>query len=103
MDTAKLIKSVHVFTQDDVRRSGSRTEWVSKEDFDRVVEELTKWNKVEDVLPKPGYELVNVRCRNKNKEDGIWLEDVCYIDEDTNTWGKRYHTWETILEWRYIY
>ncbi|WP_042370286.1 DUF551 domain-containing protein [Bacteroides neonati] len=56
------------------------------------------WIRVEERLPDPG-KLVNVRCRNKNKEDGIWLCDVCFIDEDTNTWGERHHTWETITHW----
>ncbi|MDD3038844.1 DUF551 domain-containing protein [Bacteroides sp.] len=56
------------------------------------------WISVKERLPNSG-KLVNVRCRNKNKEDGIWLCDVCFIDEDTNTWGERYHTWETITHW----
>lgn len=57
------------------------------------------WISVEDRLPDFKDGLVNVRCKNKNKEDGIWLYDICYIDEDTNTWGKRHHTWETITHW----
>lgn len=36
----KLIDSITVFTQHDVSCSGGLTEWVSKSDFDRVVEEL---------------------------------------------------------------
>lgn len=59
------------------------------------------WISVEERLPNPS-KLVNVRCRNKNKEDGIWLYDVCLIDEDTNTWRERHHTWETITHWSEI-
>lgn len=59
------------------------------------------WRKVSEELP-PVNELVVVRVRNKNKPDGIYLYDVCYIDEGTNSWGDRLHTWEDIIEWKYI-
>ena len=59
------------------------------------------WRKVSEELP-PVNELVAVRVRNKNKPDGIYLYDVCYIDEETNSWGDRYHTWEDIIEWKFI-
>ena len=59
------------------------------------------WREVGEELP-PVNELVIVRVRNKNKPDGIYLYDVCYIDEDTNSWGDRLHTWEDIIEWKFI-
>lgn len=65
-------------------------------------QEAERWRKVEEELPTPKDDLVIVRVRNKNKEDGILLHDICYIDECTNTWGKREHTWEDIIEWRPI-
>ena len=61
----------------------------------------SRWRKVSEELPTVN-ELVVVRVRNKNKPDGIYLYDVCYIDEDTNSWGDRLHTWEDITEWKYI-
>ena len=61
----------------------------------------SRWRKVSEELP-PVNELVIVRVRNKNKPDGIYLYDVCYIDEDTNSWGDRLHTWEDIAEWKPI-
>lgn len=60
-----------------------------------------RWRKVSEELP-PVNELVVVRVRNKNKPDGIYLYDVCYIDDGTNSWGDRLHTWEDIIEWKYI-
>ena len=61
----------------------------------------SRWRKVSEELP-PVNELVIVSVRNKNKPDGVYLYDVCYIDEGTNSWGDRLHTWEDITEWKYI-
>lgn len=44
-ETIKLIESVQVFYLDDIDAT------ILKSDFDRIIEELTKWNKVEDGLP----------------------------------------------------
>lgn len=65
-------------------------------------QESERWRKVEEKLPHFDDGLVLVKVRNKNKENGIFLYDICYIDEETNTWGKRYHTWEDIIEWKPI-
>lgn len=67
----------------------------------RAIVYYHRWRKVSEELP-PANELVVVRVRNKNKPDGIYLYDVCYIDEDTNSWGNRLHTWEDIVEWKPI-
>lgn len=67
----------------------------------RAIVYYHRWRKVSEELP-PANELVVVRVRNKNKPDGIYLYDVCYIDEDTNSWGDRLHTWEDIVEWKPI-
>lgn len=62
--------------------------------------DLTRyWIPVEKGLPSYESGLVIVRVSNKDKESGISLYDVCYIDEETNFWGKRWHTWETITHW----
>jgi hypothetical protein len=45
-------------------------------------------------------ELVLVCVRNKNKEGGIILWDVCAFDGET--WSKRHNTWEDIIGWRPI-
>lgn len=61
-----------------------------------------RWRKVSEELPSHDDGLVVVKVRNKNKEDGIFLYDICYIDEETHTWSERYHTWEDIIEWKPI-
>lgn len=43
--------------------------------------------------------LVWVAVRNKNKEDGILLHDICW--HTGNCWGQRFHTWEEIVYWAY--
>jgi hypothetical protein len=60
-----------------------------------------EWISVKKSLPsvKNGYvdTLVLIRVKNKNKEDGIYLKDVCAFDGEE--WSKRYHTWEDITDW----
>lgn len=67
-------------------------------------QESERWRDVKEELPssKNGFvdELVIVRCRNKNKEDGIWVYDICSFDSES--WSKRNHTWETITHWKPI-
>ena len=58
------------------------------------------WVDAKSELP-PANELVLIRVRNKNKPDGIYLYDVCFVD-DSNEWSDRYHTWEDIVEWKFI-
>ena len=59
------------------------------------------WISVKDKLPscKNGYvdRLVLICVKNKNKPDGIYLQDVCRFDGEE--WSKRFHTWEEILFW----
>ena len=46
-------------------------------------------------LPDAGMEVITV-CRNKNKEDGIWLYDLCYWT------GKEFEgrtNWEDVVKW----
>lgn len=89
-ETKKLIESVTVFTQYDVVCSGGLTEWVGKSDFDRVVEELTKWNKVEECLPD-----INRRLLVKSK---IGIEYLSYYQIN----GKFTSSCK-VAYWRYIY
>ena len=66
--------------------------------------ETERWRDVNEELPssKNGYVdyLVLVRCKNKNKEDGIWVYDMCYFDGIA--WSERCHTWENIVSWKPI-
>jgi hypothetical protein len=57
-----------------------------------------EWFYAKDKLPDPDTE-VWVCVKNKNKQDGIWLHDICWHDGDK--WGKREHTWEDIVLWAY--
>ena len=66
-----------------------------------MIKSFNDWISVKNMLPTPG-ELVLVRVKNKNKQDGIYLYDVCYINEETNTWSRRLHTWEYITDWKII-
>lgn len=60
-----------------------------------------EWISVNDRLPsvKHGYidELVLVCVKNKNKSDGIYLQDVCAFDG--SKWSERINTYETITHW----
>ncbi len=51
---------------------------------------------------KNGYvdNLVLVCVKNKNKDDGILLWDVCAFDGES--WSARSNTWEEIIGWRPI-
>jgi hypothetical protein len=72
--------------------------------FDAGIEFAESVIKIEDEYPsmKNGFidELVLVCVRNKNKEDGIILWDLCSFDGET--WSKRNNTWEIIIGWRPI-
>lgn len=61
-------------------------------------EVLTKWIDVRTKLPDTDREVL-VRCRNKNKPDGIWVYDLCCYYSETG-WENRAYTWEDIVEWR---
>jgi hypothetical protein len=75
-------------------RHGIHQECILKSDFDRVVEELTKWNKVEDKNPQDGE---FVLCKRRSG-----LKSVCvyrsgeYLDSLAGLALE-------IVEWRYIY
>lgn len=64
--------------------------------------ESEEWISVEKELPstKNGYVdcAVLVAVKNKNKEDGIYLQDMCSFDGEQ--WMKRTQTWERITHWR---
>lgn len=59
---------------------------------------VPEWFYAKDKLPDPDTE-VWICVKNKNKQDGIWLHDICWHDGDK--WGKREHTWEDIVLWAY--
>ena len=58
-----------------------------------------RWHKISDGdFPKTTGEYLTV-CRNKNKEDGIFLYEVVYYTGDG--WEERTN-WEDIIAWREI-
>ena len=69
-------------------------DWVLKSDFDRVVEDLTKWNKVEDKLPKEG-ETVLVRGYSRK----IY---ICKYNKSEFIDDSDYLPLVNIIEWKYI-
>ena len=57
------------------------------------------WHNVAEETPtKIGSEVI-VACRNKNKEDGIWLYDLIQCWE--GKWQPR-ENWETPVKWAYV-
>jgi hypothetical protein len=96
----KLIESVKTFnaSDDSVDYILDRTgEFVLRYDFDRVVEELTKWNKVTDCLPgiydpvllKDEYGMEDYGKRIHGSGNNIWASSSGEIGE--------------VIEWKYIY
>lgn len=61
-----------------------------------------RWIPVSEKLPsiKNGCvdRLVLICVKNKNKEDGIYLQDISSFDGES--WSRRINTWEDILFWR---
>lgn len=57
-----------------------------------------RWVRVSERLPM-AEATVWVCVRNKNKEDGILLYDVC--SHDGEKWRERSNTWETVVGWAY--
>lgn len=58
-----------------------------------------EWISTKVRFPKEGEDVI-AACKNKNKEDGIWLYDVCCYYSDTG-WESRIN-WEDVLYWAYI-
>ena len=72
---------------------------VYKSDFDRVVEELTKWNKVEDgKFPKVDTKVL-VRFKNGN-----WSVSERYVSiaNGCERWKGSGTFTDAIIEWKYI-
>ena len=102
-EVKKLIDSVKVYQHpvplcfDSIARA-----LVDKSDFDRVVEELTKWNKVEDCLPKSKDILTQVLVKIQGKR----LQ--CNLGIITATFDKRTGKFKTgekyveVTEWKPI-
>lgn len=66
---------------------------------------MINWIKISEQLPpRNGTEII-IAVRNKNKEDGIWLYDVCYYNggdiTDNNNWEGKMN-WEIPICWSYI-
>ena len=92
-------------------------DYVLKSEFLRVIEELTKWNKVEDCLPKHKQE-----CLFKLDSKDICIGFVTYFeygDSEITLYGKpippgkhTFRNWEIfntntgksyeVIEWKYI-
>ncbi len=57
---------------------------------------MVEWISVDERLPPLDTD-VWICVRNKNKEGGIWLYDICSFDGEK--WAERNHTWERIVYW----
>ena len=58
-----------------------------------------EWISTKIRFPKTGEDVITA-CKNKNKEDGIWLYDICSYSPSTG-WEGRVN-WEDVLCWAYI-
>jgi hypothetical protein len=74
-----------------------------KSDFDRVVEELTKWNNVEDITPIRGEQLL-VKCSDGAILIAYYLKHR-YRGEDFYSFSEPDIEFRllNIIEWKYIY
>lgn len=64
----------------------------------REKEWLYEWHDV-NKYSMPNDKQILVRCKNKNKEDGIWLYDLVEVCCGVAT-GR--NNWEDITHWKYI-
>ena len=87
-----LIESVEIYAVD---IGINLIDYVPKSDFDRVVEKLTKWNKVEDCLPDGKIELDCI-CQGQRTH-------LCCFLGLGDAFIKAYFEKKKIVEWRYIY
>ena len=67
--------------------------------IDSLQQELKIWHNVSEEVPQEYGRRVLVACKNKNKEDGIWLYDLiqCWEGE----WKPRVN-WEDPVKWSYV-
>ena len=97
-ETKKLIESVEIFTKTDVG-TYLPNYYVLKSDFDRVVEELTAWVKVEDGAPTT-KDIVLVKSNNCSICIAYWHGDasgfITYGDDAYNNFGE-ITEWKTII------
>lgn len=59
------------------------------------------WTKFTEEIP-PIYEIIIIAIKNKNKEDGIWLYDICEFYGGDYTENKNWEgkiNWETPIYW----
>jgi hypothetical protein len=94
-EVKKLIDSVKVTKSSVIYQKYGQCDVVKKSDFDRVVEELTKWNKVKDCLPDGKIELDCI-CQGQRTH-------LCCFLGLGDTFIKAYFEKKKIVEWRYIY
>lgn len=83
------------------------TKYINEEKYNSFLDGINFTEHFIDVnkeLPscENGYidDYVIICVKNKNKEDGIILYDICNFDGES--WSKRYHTWEKIIGWKPI-
>ena len=65
--------------------------------FSRCIESM--WRSVENP-PESSGDTIVVLCRNKNKEDGIWLADIIQSYEGSFDDGRE--NWEKPMLWTYL-
>jgi prefoldin subunit 5 len=96
----KLIESVTPYREMDiVMYSMQKEKWILKSDFDRVVSELTKWNKVEEYMYPPAKEIL-VKVKGGLVIHAIFnpFDDKVVIVGSGVTINR-----QAITEWKYIY
>lgn len=93
-DMALPIKALRAYSTERINalESSSKLQWYEHH-FPLYNEE---WIDVKVKLPEPDVSVI-VCVKNKNKENGIYLYDVC--SHDGERWGKRVNTWEDIIFW----
>jgi len=100
------LRSLDTFTSteemmDSVKKLIGNIQWWFKDEFDNhflgqqhIDTTKPHWVDVKE-LPKYGINVLTA-CRNKNKEDGIWLYDLCYWNGEG--FENRRH-WEDVVKW----
>lgn len=82
---------------DDV--ANNALDYVLEEIIPSLQQELKIWHNVSEEVPQECGRRVLVACKNKNKEDGIWLYDLIQCWE--GKWEPRVN-WEDPVKWAYV-
>lgn len=93
----EIIETVPLFNNEEISNSSLRTKWIGVHDFYRAIDDLTKWNKVEDELP---IGVTGLDCLCLKPTGKI---DVCNFFGLNDDFIKAYFFKKKFIEWRYVY